>query len=325
MIVWGRHTSASPSAGVSYDPETDGWAELPEAPVSHDGASAVWTGTEVIFWGNYPQGAGPSDGTPAGGAYDPRQQTWRVLPDAPIADRTGHQAVWTGAEMVIWGGLDGNSRPIGSVLHASSAAAFDPAGNSWRKLGDVPPPWSGEGDPALTFASEGRVFLYRHGAVAFLDEGGTRWKSFGHPEPEGERRSDQGCPEQRDAVAGTIGAISDGELFVWVQGCDGYTGHAMSTTSGKWRPLSNAPLQGPAATMVAGGRSLYAAVDLGDAEVHVSRYDIADDRWEELKRSGIEIDLSPTLLWTGKELLVMNGHRVTTEGRSGAAFTPRRP
>ena len=324
VVVWGRHTSASPSTGLSYDPAADEWAPLPEAPISHNGASAVWTGTEVIFWGTHPAGAGPGDAAPAGAAYNPKERTWRVLPEAPISDRTDHQAVWTGDEMVVWGGLDTNSRPIESVMHASSAAAFDPVTNVWRKLRDVAPPWSGDGDPALTFTHEGDVFLYRHGRIASLDAGDDRWVPFGDPEPQAEGRSEATCPQQPYSVRSTMGALSDGELFIWAERCGRYTGHAISTESAEWRPLADAPLQGPAPTMTAGGRSLYAAADPGDAKVHVFRYDTAADDWEELEPIGIDIALSPALMWTGKELLVMNGYRVNDPQRPGAAFTPRR-
>ena len=46
-----------------------------------------------------------------GGRYDPAANTWTALPTsgAPAA-RDYHTAVWTGSEMIVWGG-DGSASP----------------------------------------------------------------------------------------------------------------------------------------------------------------------------------------------------------------------
>src|SRR5205807_4897393 len=145
--------------GAAYEPGADRWQVLPPAPVAgRFGTSAVWSGREVLFWGGQagadtrglhlppPTATGglhlpPPTGTFAdGAAYDPATRRWRKLPAAPIGARTGHQAVWTGREMVVWGGYP-RCCPIDSVIHDPAAAAFDPATNRWRRIADVPPPW----------------------------------------------------------------------------------------------------------------------------------------------------------------------------------------
>jgi hypothetical protein len=59
--------------------------------------------------------------------------SWRALPDAPIS---GHlaSAVWTGTEMIVWGGgaRDASGRLI------ASGAAYDPAERSWRPIAPAP-------------------------------------------------------------------------------------------------------------------------------------------------------------------------------------------
>jgi hypothetical protein len=58
---------------------------------------------------------------------------WGLLPKAPIAARAGHTAVWTGREMVIWGGTgDLEADPF------TDGAAFDPAARTWRKIPAAP-------------------------------------------------------------------------------------------------------------------------------------------------------------------------------------------
>ena len=70
-------------------------------------------------------------GTPAGVTID--APGWAMLPKAPIGARGEHTAVWTGREMVIWGGIrDYEADPL------TDGAAYDPAAGTWRKLPPAP-------------------------------------------------------------------------------------------------------------------------------------------------------------------------------------------
>ena len=76
------------------------------APASFFG-SAVWTGTEMIAWGGIVfngRGDGYSD---EGGLYDPVADHWRqTSSELAPPGRWVHAAIWTGTEMIVWGGLD---------------------------------------------------------------------------------------------------------------------------------------------------------------------------------------------------------------------------
>src|SRR5262245_30572744 len=103
MIVWG---GSGLNTGGRYDPALNTWtptstgANVPSGRTDH---TAVWTGTEMIVWGGM-------DATPivlnTGGRYDPVTDTWSTtsvgtnVPDA----RQNQTAVWTGTEMIVWGG-----------------------------------------------------------------------------------------------------------------------------------------------------------------------------------------------------------------------------
>jgi hypothetical protein len=39
-----------------------------------------------------------------GATYDPGADTWSSLPASPLLRRSGHSAVWTGTDVLIWGG-----------------------------------------------------------------------------------------------------------------------------------------------------------------------------------------------------------------------------
>lgn len=120
-------------------PAADGaWQALPDAPLRPaSGAAAVWTGSEFIVWGGY-AGIGSADerAVAQAGAFAPTTDRWRELPDAPIPGAYGGEAVWTGAEVWVFGGFGGEAgrQPM------LGAAAYDPATNTWRVLPSLPQP-----------------------------------------------------------------------------------------------------------------------------------------------------------------------------------------
>ena len=60
----------------------------------------------MIVWG----GVDPSGPSNTGGRYNPSTNSWTATSttNAPSA-RTVHTAVWTGTEMIVWGGSYGNA------------------------------------------------------------------------------------------------------------------------------------------------------------------------------------------------------------------------
>ncbi len=139
MIVWGGFVDGivPVRSGARYDPAADAWRplSLDGAPRARVGATAVWTGSEMIVWGGFDASDLSGHGYFADGArYDPVLDTWRPVP-APgfLPGRFRHTAVWTGTEMIVWGGQGGN----GDALLADGAA-FDPATERWRALAPAP-------------------------------------------------------------------------------------------------------------------------------------------------------------------------------------------
>ena len=121
----GQATAAELAAGQ--------WSELPPAPIPpRNGASAVWTGTEVVVWGGY--GPGVSGLAPQGAAFNPATGVWRMLPASPLSPSLGQVAVWDGSEVLVWEGIALNP----SFPTHGDGAAYKPATNSWRKLAPAP-------------------------------------------------------------------------------------------------------------------------------------------------------------------------------------------
>ena len=83
--------------------------------------TAIWTGQEVIIWGGA-DGNIPADYND-GARYYPETDTWLTLTNVPngFVGRSRHTAVWTGTEMIVWGGygdVEGSLR---------TGAAYDPS------------------------------------------------------------------------------------------------------------------------------------------------------------------------------------------------------
>jgi hypothetical protein len=61
----------------------------------------------------------------AGGGCECVDDTWEIRPGGSIAGRLDHTAVWTGAEMIVWGG-----HRVGD-LSTSTGGRYDPATDNW--------------------------------------------------------------------------------------------------------------------------------------------------------------------------------------------------
>jgi len=126
MIIWGgTNTGAATTGHRHLDSHLD-WSELPFSAFGH---TAVWTGTEMIVWG----GTHYDDVTHldsnahvnTGGRYKPATDTWiptSTGPNVPVA-RSNHTAVWTGTEMIVWGG-------VGSDYY-QTGGRYNPSTDSW--------------------------------------------------------------------------------------------------------------------------------------------------------------------------------------------------
>jgi N-acetylneuraminic acid mutarotase len=144
MIVFGGgRDSHARRDGAAYNPSTRSWRVLPKSPVGGYGHSLIWTGEEMITWGGIKDSTSGPHGFPTGfiaqgAAYDPNSDRWRILPPSGLNPRAWHSAVWTGEEMIVWGGVSKPQDTCYDCGYAADAGAYDPGSNSWRAL-DVGP------------------------------------------------------------------------------------------------------------------------------------------------------------------------------------------
>lgn len=243
MIVFGLTSAA-------YSPATNTWRPVPRPPAGVVGAVRLWTGHQVIFWGGGCCG-GVKD---SGAAYSPATNSWRRLPPSPLSARTGITGAWTGHEVIIAGGF----RPPGDAAHPyrtfASAAAYNPATGTWRRLPPMPEPRSG-----AMVVYDGRDVLYiggRRAEAGAPSAGGVAYR----PATNSWRRLPAMEFARWDAVAVWTGR----DVLIW----GGTTGTFLSPAipphgvsyrpaAGRWSALPMAPLRGRAGPVgVWTGRSL---------------------------------------------------------------------
>jgi hypothetical protein len=122
---------------AAYNPDTRTWRLLPPMPAPRTHATATWTGTEVIVVG----GQGPAGYTGPGYAeavaYHPTTNTWRQLPSMGIR-RYDHAAVWTGRQLLVWGGESSYDLGTDRSVAPPHGVAYDPATNRWSAMPKAP-------------------------------------------------------------------------------------------------------------------------------------------------------------------------------------------
>ena len=160
MLIWGGCVASDTSidcgvylkTGAAFTPSTDAatataaWQTLPEPDIAERTLhSAVWTGDQMLVWGGC-HGAGDACDVSLndGASYDPALNTWQTLPVEPPTPtpRVYQSAVWSGREMIIFGGQEGHNRADGHTVTVNSGGAYDPAAGHWRALSatDAPSP-----------------------------------------------------------------------------------------------------------------------------------------------------------------------------------------
>jgi hypothetical protein len=151
MIIWGGGalvSSGGPSSvpALVYTPSKSTWKLTSPAPVGNRTAhAAVWSPatSTMLVWGGYSEdrGYGVVDlgpNTPTGLEYNPATDTWSTLPEGPLATwPVSGNAVWTGKEMLVWGGPPLVATPSPLILQPSGAR-YDPVARTWTVMSDLP-------------------------------------------------------------------------------------------------------------------------------------------------------------------------------------------
>ena len=129
MIVWGGQNPGYTNTGGRYNPTSNSWTPTGKTPTPRRYHAAVWTGSEMIIWGGIvPFNIDPAFYTNTGGKYDPSTDSWTAT--TTMRAPTGREfptAVWTGSEMIVWGGYS-----YDGVDHFwNTGGRYNPGTDSW--------------------------------------------------------------------------------------------------------------------------------------------------------------------------------------------------
>jgi N-acetylneuraminic acid mutarotase len=141
---------------AAYNPRTNTWRRIAPTPELRfwSGASAIWDGREVLFVGG---AQATSKGLPGRLArvplaYNPKTNRWRRL--APMeTGRVDFAAVWTGKQLLVWGGQAGTRQF--RIQRPPRGFAYNPATDRWSRLPQAP--LRGRVDPVAVWTGRAMI------------------------------------------------------------------------------------------------------------------------------------------------------------------------
>lgn len=301
------------------------WMPLPTTTLDHrDGHSIVWTGQRLLIWGGADNPGGSDPFTNDGAAYIPETGDWESLSAAPISSRTWHSAVFTGSEMIIWGGFGDTD--------ITDGAAYNPTSNTWRSIASPPiaSRWLGH---STTWTGTEMIIW---GAV--LDDQKEPLGAAYNPETDTWRTLPQGPLENR---AGHTAVWTGQDMIIWggettsPDTSSEYlnTGAAYNPALDTWRMLAPSPINprwhhtavwSDESMIIWGGAADDAT---GAALADGAAYDPTNDTWTVLPESPLSARYEHASHWTAQGMLIWGGH-IRTSGSTweqyadGAAFDP---
>jgi N-acetylneuraminic acid mutarotase len=325
MILWGGFSEIGRfDSGSLYDPATDTWHAMSRfrAPEARASATAVWTGKEMIVWGGEAGKNGETHLVGTGGRYDPLTDRWTAVTnvDAPEA-RLSHAAVWTGTEMIVWGGKAQTGSPPWSLM---DGGRYDPASDSWRPTSPAGAPAARQQHGAVWTGTEMVVWGGWDQEQVFASGGrynpiSNSWRPT----------STNGAPAARVNFATSWTGT---QMLVW-GGVD--TSLVFYNSGGRYDPgtdtwssmsVSGAPPARVFAESAWSGSEMLVFGGEGSDESFLgdgARYDPILNRWRPMSRAGSpSARIAHFTAWTGDEILVWGGGNETRPLSDGRRYRP---
>ncbi|HEX7043548.1 MAG TPA: Ig-like domain-containing protein [Burkholderiales bacterium] len=227
MVVWGGTDSLQQwNDGRIYTPPSGtgsgSWATIPPPGglSPRELHTALWAPdrNEMIVWGGR---SGVFLLFNTGARFNPATGKWlSTRTEGAPSGRVDHTAVWTGREMIVWGGNDGTPRNDGAI--------YDPAADSWRPITTSGAPSARSGHTAIWTGTKMIVWGGSDGLPkndgAIYDPATDTWRPM----------SITNAPTAR---SGHTAVWTGTEMIVWGGVPDG-SGGAYDPESDQWRPLS---------------------------------------------------------------------------------------
>lgn len=323
LFVWG----SSANRGWLYTAATDEWKSCapPLKAGTRSGASAVWGGNRVYVFGyaaSCTEGS-TERGCASGQVYDVDNDRWDEMSTTSAPRGTGqHSSVWTGKELIVWGGLTGNDPRRSNV----EGGTFDPTTSTWSRLPTLNAPearirhstvWTGT--KMIVWGGVGPADGISLGNGKAYDPVTQSWSDL----------SLLGAPAPRSFHSA---AWTGTEMVIWGGvGCGGTCddGRAYNVATDSWRTVSTTGGPGRrvrSASVWTGSEVIVWGGLVGDSGfVTGSRWDPIRDVWTPMATEGAPIGRGGAFaFWAGERMLVWGGE--TGRGgvglSSGGYYTP---
>ena len=336
MIIWGGCSGPVDAdcdtyynTGGRYDPITNSWVPTdttdPDTPLGRFVHSAVWASgiNKMIIWGgaDLVLPAGYNDG----GLYEPTTNSWsKTNPTNAPVFRGGHTAVWTGSEMIIWGGRD-----FTSVLN--TGGRYNPSTDSWMPVSTTNAP-SGRWKHTAVWTGS-RMIVWGGCGVdpencTFLNTGGK----YNPSDDSWSATSTTNAPSAR-AMHTAVWDGNDSIMIIWGGEVQyGSTSYQLNT-GGKYKPgddswtatsTTNAPSPRAMHTALWTGTRMLIWGGWGDwPQSPGGRYNPLTNSWTYMSITNApSIRAGHTAVWTGTEMIIWGGEGQTGDLNTGAKYIP---
>ncbi len=164
----------------------------------------------------------------------------------PLAPRGGHSVIWTGTEMIVWGGeADENASTV-----FADGAGYDPSTDTWRTIS--PSPLSGRRYHQAAWTGDGMLIVGGVGQAdgAAYNPGTDSWQLIAPPPV-------SVSPPAGTDSAGLVSSVWTGELFVvWHVATNEVASY--DPVGDEWRVLPGPPLDVDRGVLRWSGTDLYA-------------------------------------------------------------------
>jgi N-acetylneuraminic acid mutarotase len=334
MIIWGGYNydvGGYLKTGGLYNPSTNRWqaTSTANAPAGRNEHPAVWTGSQMIIWGGYNYDVGGYLKT--GGLYNPSTNRWQATSTASApTGRSRHSAVWTGSQMIVWGGSGGD---------LNTGGRYNPSTNKWQAISTTNAPTGREGHKAVWTGREMIIWGGAMADVGCLNTGGrynpstNSWQatSTGPSTNSWQATSTANAPTGRSShTAVWTGSV----MIVWGGATDGRN---YSSTGGRYNPATNS-WQPTNTTNAPAGRESHTAVWTGSemivwggCQYHQNigyeflntggRYNPSINNWQATTNAP-SARAGHTAVWTGSQMIVWGGSNASGYLNSGSRYNP---
>lgn len=312
MLIWGGETAATGFAtsntGGKYDPVSNTWQPIStiNAPSARRFHSAIWTGTEMIIWGGEAGNSGPTFNN--GGRYNPSTDSWSPVStnNAPTG-RYLHSAIWTGKEMIVWGG----DFVSPDVIVTNTGAKYNPTTDIWTPISIAGAPSARNQHRAIWTGTEMIIW----GGIDNCCAANANIPSGGRYDPETNTWRIMSASNPSLGFYGNLTLWSGSEMLVWGGhtkfNAQSFIGQRYNPKTDTWTTMSN----GNAPSARRGGSNVWTGREMliwgGYDDITWlntgARYDPLTDVWVTIPITDAPSRRSTYGVWTGTEMVVWGG------------------